>query len=339
MKEALVYPSKSTFAQVTGLTNRPLSLRDSKLPQDERLQLVSGIDLTGSVEQVVSAMKEKIKGIETVTHVIFTAYIEKPDFETLRTVNVDLLKTAITAVAQLAPKLQSVTLQTGGKAYGVEFSKDLELKTPFKESQPRIPKPYYDNIFYYPQHDALASLASNKSWTFSEVRPDVIIGFTPGSNFMNCAQGLGIWLSLAREVKGAGAEIPFPGTKDSWRNKHTDTFQDVLGRMDIFAAVNRKKCGDGGTFNCADGEVVTCKYYVRSSITEPTMLILWPQGSRNGPASAPSSTSKARRPVPNPTPLRTSSSRTAAPGSLSPRSTASKKASWRASPGRFCTSS
>ena len=86
-------------------------------------------------------MNQKIQDTESVTHVIFTAYIEKPDFESLRKVNTDLVKTAISAVDQLAPKLQSVVLQTGGKAYGVEFSDKLEIKPPLKESQPRIPKP------------------------------------------------------------------------------------------------------------------------------------------------------------------------------------------------------
>ena len=74
---------------------------------------------------------------------------------------------------------------------------------------------------------------------------------------MNCAQGLGLWLSLAREAYGKGAKIPFPGSQKSWVNKHTDTFQDILGKMDIYAAVNHDKCGNGGTFNCADGKVVT----------------------------------------------------------------------------------
>lgn len=135
------FPTKSTFAKVTGLTNRPLSLEDSKLPKDDRLQLVSGIDLTGSVDSVASAMKQKINGIDTVSHVIFTAYIEKPDYAALREVNTELLRTAITAVDQLAPKLEAVTLQTGGKAYGVEFTKDLKMNPPFKEDMPRIPEP------------------------------------------------------------------------------------------------------------------------------------------------------------------------------------------------------
>lgn len=74
---------------------------------------------------------------------------------------------------------------------------------------------------------------------------------------MNIAQGLGIFLSLYREVHGAGAEIPFPGSKKSYQNKHTDTFQDILGRMDIYAAVNHDKCGNGGTYNIANGDLVT----------------------------------------------------------------------------------
>ena len=126
---------------MTALTNRPLSLADSKLPNDSRLQLISGIDLTGSVEDVVSSMKNKISGLSEITHVIFTAYIEKPDFEALRIVNTDLLKTAATVVDQVAPNLQSFVLQTGGKAYGVEFSDKLEINPPLKESQPRIPEP------------------------------------------------------------------------------------------------------------------------------------------------------------------------------------------------------
>lgn len=103
----------------------------------------------------------------------------------------------------------------------------------------------------------LKELTASKSWTFSEIRPDVIIGFVPTTNAMNCAQGLGLWLSLAREVYGAGAKIPFPGPEKSYHNKHTDTFQDILGRMEIYAALNHDKCGNGGVFNVVDGEVVT----------------------------------------------------------------------------------
>lgn len=182
------------------------------LPNDTRLHLASGVDLTQTVNKVVALLKQNVPLVETVTHLFFTAYIETPDYPSLVQVNADLVRTAVTAVDQLAgaTHLQHVILQTGGKAYGVEFTKEgIKIPAPLKESLPRVPAPQGNNIFYYAQYDAVAELSKGKSWTFTEVRPDVIIGFTPGSNFMNAAQGLGFYLTLYREVKGEGAECPF----------------------------------------------------------------------------------------------------------------------------------
>ena len=268
-KELLFYPDKSKFRQVTALTNRPLSLSDSGLPSDSRLELASGVDLTQSVESVVNNLRGRTKNIDTVTHVFFMAYIEKGDYPSLVEINTQLVRTAISAVDQVAPKLQAVILQTGGKHYGVEFSKELEIKPPLKETKPRAPSPYKEKIFYYNQIDALKELSDKRSWSFTEVRPDVIVGFTPGSNYMNVTQGLGFYLSLYREVHGKGALVRFPGSANSWRNKHTDTFQDVLARLEIHAALNQDKCGGGRAFNAADGEVTTwsdlwqglCEYF------------------------------------------------------------------------------
>jgi hypothetical protein len=69
--ELLHYPSTSTFARVTGLTNRPLTVKQAALPADPRLELVSGVDLTKDVEDVESALKSKVKDISGVTHVFF----------------------------------------------------------------------------------------------------------------------------------------------------------------------------------------------------------------------------------------------------------------------------
>ncbi len=122
---------------------------------------------------------------------------------------------------------------------------------------PRIPKPWYDNIFYYTQYDILHSLSQGKKWTFTEIRPDAIIGFVPGSNAMNLAQGIGLYLTLYAAVHGKGAEVPFPGSEKGWRSTHSDTSQDLLAKMEIFAALNPEKCGDGAAFNIADGKTVT----------------------------------------------------------------------------------
>jgi hypothetical protein len=186
-----------------------------------------------------------------------TAYIQTPDHASLRTVNTALLHTAVTAITSLAPNLQTIILQTGGKGYGLEFPDSVTITPPLHESLPRIPEPYASKIFYYTQYDLLAELSKEAKWTFSEIRPDGIVGFAPGSNAMNMAQGIAFYLSLWREVYGPGTACPFPGRKRGWTSTHSDTFQDVLSKAEIYVAMNRDKCGDGSVFNAADGETVT----------------------------------------------------------------------------------
>ncbi|KAF2228310.1 hypothetical protein BDZ85DRAFT_255757 [Elsinoe ampelina] len=256
--QALQFPSNNTFSQVTALTNRPLSIEGSKLPQDDRLELVSGIDLTGSVESIVSGLKSKVKDVSSVSHVFFTAYIEKPSYPELVEINKRLVSNAISAISKVAgSSLKAVILQTGGKHYGVEFADKVNIQPPLKADAARIPSPIGDNIFYYNQYDVISDLRKGHSWNFYEVRPDVIVGFTPGSNFMNISQGLGFYFTLYRAVHGAGAEVPFVGTQKSWVNKHTDTFQDILAQQEIHISLNENNIPSGKSFNAANGDVTT----------------------------------------------------------------------------------
>lgn len=128
---------------------------------------------------------------------------------------------------------------------------------PLKESQPRVPEPWGSKIFYYAQYDKLKEMSQGKSWTFTDIRPDGIVGFTPAKNAMNMAQGMAVYLTMYREVKGAGARVPFPGSAKGYKSTHQDTFQDLLSRLEIHVALNPDKCGDGGVFNAADGRTIT----------------------------------------------------------------------------------
>lgn len=177
----------------------------------------------------------------------------------LRAANDALLETSITAITALAPRIRSVILQTGGKAYGLLFAEHIKLTPPFHESLPRVPPPWGNEIFYYSQKDILNRLSceAGGSWTFTEIRPDTIIGFVPSTNAMNVAQGLGFYLSLFRELHGAGARCAYPGTVAGYKSRHTDSSQDIIARMEIFAALEPEKCGGGRAFNVADGEIVT----------------------------------------------------------------------------------
>ena len=139
------------------------------------------------------------------------------------------------------------------QAYGVEFVSTgaIPYNPPLQESTPRIPSPYASNIFYYAQYDALSALSASKPWSFCEIRPDAIIGFAPNNNFMNLAQGLGLFLAMYRSFEGEGAEVPFPGDEKAWRHRHTDTSQDVLARFHIHAALHPEEV-EGKAFNVGD---------------------------------------------------------------------------------------
>ncbi len=66
------------------------------------------------------------------------------------------------------------------KSYGFVHTPQLGLpKVPCQESDPRIPQPYEDEVFYYAQYDVLAKLAAGKTWDFAEIRPDLVVGWTP----------------------------------------------------------------------------------------------------------------------------------------------------------------
>jgi len=252
---AVQYPSPNTFEQITGLTNRPLKAEDAHFPQDPRIVLHSGFDLS-KADKIVNQLSQ-IQDVEKVTHVYFAAYTAHgSSYADLKEANVEILRNAVEAVDKLCPKLLFFTLQTGGKAYGIEFADKIEWKVPAEETFPRIPQPYADNIFYYAQYDYLSSFASSKSWKFCEVRPDVIIGFVPHNNGMNLAQSLGLFLAFWKFKKGANSEVPFPGDEIAWTSKHSDTSQDVLAKFHIFASLHPDDV-DGKAFNVADGDVVS----------------------------------------------------------------------------------
>ena len=116
------YPEATAFSNVTALTNRPLSPEAAQWPKSSKLEVISGLDLLkGSQDDLERGMKEKISGIENVTHVYFFAYIMDSDPEKEISINVDLLTRAIVAIEHLSSNLQFVVLPTGTKVSGKMF--------------------------------------------------------------------------------------------------------------------------------------------------------------------------------------------------------------------------
>ncbi|KAK4556486.1 hypothetical protein LTR86_006630 [Recurvomyces mirabilis] len=255
VKQLLSYPTSTTFSRVIGVTNRPLNRDVALLPDDQRIELYSDLDLTDRNKTLFSI--QHIPGIEYTTHVYFAAYSgHGSDYQELKRINCEILTNAVGTCEVCCPNMMYFTLQTGGKAYGVEFNDKVPYNPPHSESTPRIPEPYASNIFYYEQYDIMKRASEAKPWTFCEIRPDAIVGFVPQNNAMNIAQALGLFLSLWRAVEGEGSEVRFPGNNDAWMALHTDTSQDVLARFHIFASLVPDRTS-GKAFNVVDGPATT----------------------------------------------------------------------------------
>ncbi|KAL6409129.1 hypothetical protein AUP68_05499 [Ilyonectria robusta] len=114
MRECLSHGTKHTFSRVIGLSNRPLSREATGIPDDPRLAIHTGLDLTN--QSSTCQKLETIPNIRDVTHVYFVAYTghggSKRD---VVEVNSAIVDNALVAVNKLCPKLRFVTLQTGGK--------------------------------------------------------------------------------------------------------------------------------------------------------------------------------------------------------------------------------
>ncbi|KAL7919088.1 hypothetical protein ACQKWADRAFT_330032 [Trichoderma austrokoningii] len=250
---ALSYPTATTFKRVVGLTNRPLSVEEAGLPQDPRLHLYPGLDL-GKDSQSIAGYLSKIENISETTHIYFASYVHRgwgaEDSEKRVKENVEFITNAVAAVENVCPKLQFWTFPTGGKWYGLEFGDEIKRELPLKENAPRVPPPYGDHIFYYPQIDTLAKLSAGKNWKFADIRPDAVIGFVPNNNAMNLAEPLGLYLSLWKSFSPS-AEVPFPGSEEAWTRIHTDVSSSQLARFHIYVSIHPEMTA-GKAFNIAD---------------------------------------------------------------------------------------
>jgi hypothetical protein len=127
----------------------------------------------------------------------------------------------------------------------------MPFTPPLTETMDRLPEPHASAMFYYASIDEMKRLSLNKSWTWSEIIPDNIIGFVPNNNVYCLAQTLGTYLSLYASIEGKGAKVAFPGNEKSWTIKSNESNQDTVAKFCIWASLNPKVTG-GERFNTAD---------------------------------------------------------------------------------------
>ncbi|RAK71282.1 SDR family oxidoreductase [Aspergillus fijiensis CBS 313.89] len=269
---ALSYPTPTTFCRVIGLTNKPLPLEKSGLPDDPRLELYSGVNLRGTLDEVVALLQEKVPNLEAVTHAYYLAYSNATawsmDVMAIRDINVEMTYNAVHAVDKLCKNLQFFVLQTGTNNYGVSvfrFQEHIEINPPLREDNPRIPSPWGDEIFYYAQVDLVKEANKGKSWKWCEVRPDQIVGHVPIPTSMTYVEPLALYLMLYRYVNGPGATPVYPGSYANYVHSHTPSSQDIIARSELYLSLEKPEQAHGQAFNTAD------------NATPAPFSIVWPK--------------------------------------------------------------
>ena len=173
-----------------------------RTPGDTHAARFLPLDLTDA-----AACEQLATSLPGVTHLVYAALYERPGLvagwqerEQIET-NDRMLRNLLDPLERHAKNLRHVTLLQGTKAYGVHVR---PLSVPARENRSEM---HEQPNFYWNQENHLRALQRGKDWTWSILRPVLIVGYSTGSA-MNVIPALGVYAALRRE---AGLDLPFPG--------------------------------------------------------------------------------------------------------------------------------
>lgn len=110
--------------------------------------------------------------------------------------------------------------------------------------------------FYYQQEDAMFALAKERTWSWNVIRPNGIIGFTPGANGMSEALTLAVYLLVCREL----GQVPtFPGNKFFYNAADDASYAPSIADMSVWAATSGDKTKNEA-FNHTNGDIIVWRY-------------------------------------------------------------------------------
>lgn len=195
------------------------------------------MDLTdpASVENNGAALTE-------VSHVFYAAYMEKNTLAAQTETNIQMLRNLVTGLEKVAKNFHHITFIQGGKAYGAHLGK---YKTPALETDSR----HFPPNFYYSQQDFLTRQSEGKSWSWTAVRPDIMVGFAVG-NPMNMANLIAVYATLCKELN---VPFRFPGSDAAYKVLVNITDSEILAKGMEYAALHEACYGQ--IYNITNGDI------------------------------------------------------------------------------------
>ena len=184
----------------------------------------------------------KLAGLGDVTHIFYAAYQDRPTWAELVAPNLAMLVNVVETIEKVAPDLAYVSLMQGYKVYGAHLG---PFKTPARETDANHMPPEF-NI---DQQQFLEQRQKGKSWSWSALRPSVVVGFGLG-NPMNLAMVIAIYAAMSKEL---GLPLRFPGKPGAYHSLLEMTDAGLLARATIWAATD-PRCANQA-FNVNNGDL------------------------------------------------------------------------------------
>ncbi|KAJ9654477.1 hypothetical protein H2198_006486 [Neophaeococcomyces mojaviensis] len=213
---------------------------------DPRIEFIA-LDFTNPPEVLIEKMRDVCNDV---THTYFSSYVHRDDFQELNIANCALFENFLNALTAVAPNLASVTLQTGGKHYGVHLS---PVPSPAREEEPRRAATV-DN-FYYPQEDFLIAKQRGQNWSWNVVRPEAIIGTTMKPNGMNSALTYALYILTCKD---SGEEPKMPTNQIYWNGYDDCSYAPLIADLTLFVSTN-SGCANQA-FNVTNGDYFCWRY-------------------------------------------------------------------------------
>lgn len=188
------------------------------------------------------AVENNATSLAEVTHVFYAAYIEKKTLAEQTTTNLLLLQNLVWGLEEVALGFRHLTFIQGGKAYGAHLGK---YKTPALETDSR----HFPPNFYYSQQDFLIEQSKGKTWSWTAVRPDIMVGYAVG-NPMNMANLLAVYATLCRELN---VPFRFPGSDKAYEVLVNVTDAAILAKGMEYAALHEQCYGQ--IYNVTNGDI------------------------------------------------------------------------------------
>lgn len=152
-----------------------------------------------------AATRTAVSGLTGITHVVYAAVFEKPGLiagwteQDQMDTNLAMLRNVVQPLVETG-SLQHVTLLQGTKAYGIHLH---PMRVPARE---RHPRDQHAN-FYWLQEDYLTAEAATAGFTWTIMRPQLIVGPNTGV-VMNLPPVIGAYAAIC---KAEGRPFGFPG--------------------------------------------------------------------------------------------------------------------------------